>query len=186
VFFALISAAGFFVAASVNDMRLGIFGTSWFGFSIIMYFTAFAIVSEVVPHRSRGEHQTRPERTLIPLTLVTFFTGLGQSVLYILTAMGGGFGCLLGGYIVNNNVGDKGGWRCRWNKHDRGQIFNADNTQGNIYISAILHVVGALALILFYRPLPAQVRETRSSYLQRLAKLDYVGAALFCSGWVPL
>lgn len=54
---------------------------------------------------------------------------------------------------------------------------------GNLYLSGIFHVFGALLLLLCYRPLPAR---HELSYLARLKKLDFVGCLLFAIGWCLL
>lgn len=39
--------------------------------------------------------------------------GVGQSLLYVLTASGAFVGDLGGGAIIRDNVGGAGGWRCQ-------------------------------------------------------------------------
>lgn len=54
---------------------------------------------------------------------------------------------------------------------------------GNLYLSGIFHVVGAVLLLLCYKPLPAK---QEIPYLARLKKLDFVGCLLFAIGWCLL
>lgn len=88
-------------------------------------------------------------------------------MLYCLTALGGVLGDIAGGVAIRDNAGGAGGWR--W----------------NLYVAGIGHVAAAGAIFLLYRPLPVHSLSKRE-YLDRLARLDYVGCALFMSAWVPL
>ena len=56
---------------------------------------------------------------------------------------------------------------------------------GNFYLSGILHVAAAIAVLVFYRPLPPLVPHAQS-YLTRLGQLDFVGCGIFAVGWILL
>ncbi len=84
---------------------------------------------------------------------------------YAILGMGGLLNNLMGGAIIKANLVN--GWRY------------------NLYISAVLQLLGIFMLLVFYRPLYLNIEEP--SYWQRIkTKIDWVGNALWICAFISL